>query len=239
MMRAIPVEQGEAVPERGCVSGLGMDDWRRRGIGESLVSWFGCSGNPDGSRPANADATVPDAAEETGTTEQDWTQLPAGGESGRMVRAPEEILRTLAATPVELGRLLEEAAPDTLTQPSHDGGAAVVEIVAHLRDWDIVVDGWIEQMLAGAELPLPILEVPDDSLWTIEHDYATEDPHRAFAAFRDRRAGLLDRLGALDGAGWERRGVLDSDGERTVQETLDILCDRDTDHLQRVREALT
>lgn len=132
--------------------------------------------------------------------------------------------------------MVDGSTVDALTQPSHDGGAAVVELVAHQRDWEAVVDGWVEHMLAD-DRP-PVLEVPDDSLWAIEHDYASEDPRRALATFRERRAGLLALLDGLDDAGWARTGVFAGDGDRTVRQVLDVLCNRDAEHLRRVREAL-
>lgn len=152
------------------------------------------------------------------------------------LRSPEAIVAALASTPGDLGRLLNEANADALTQPSQDGGAAVVEVVAHLRDWEAVVGFWVDRILSEGELP--VLEVPDDSFWSIEHDYVAEDPHRAFSQFRDHRAGLLDCLGHLDAASWERRGMLRGEGERTVRQMLDDLATRDADHVRRAREAL-
>ncbi|MGC4108134.1 MAG: DinB family protein [Thermomicrobiales bacterium] len=186
--------------------------------------------------PAASAEGMPATSDEIGTTEQDWTRLPADDASIREPREPEVILAALAATPVELGRMLDEASPEALVQPSHDGGAAVVEVVAHLRDWEGVAGDWIARMLAD-DAP-PVLPVPDDSLWAIEHDYASEDPHRAFADFRDRRAALLVQIGALDVDGWGRSGTLDRDGTRTVQQVLDVLADQDAGHLERAREAL-
>ena len=224
------------MPEGEWVFALGMDDWRRRGIGESLVSCFGHSESQDAPSSAEVDAAGTGSSDDIGTIEQDWTRLPAGPDVGRELRDPQVILVALTSTPVELGRMLEEAPSDALTQPSPDGGAAVVEIVAHQRDWEAVVDGWITRMRADDEPPL--LEVPDDSLWAIEHDYAAEDPHRAFADFADLRASLISQVSDLDAAIWSRSGSLDGDGPRTVLQILNMLCDRDADHLQRVREAL-
>lgn len=227
----------EAVPGRGWVSAPGMDDWRRRGIGEALVTIFWGTGGEGGVRGGDAEAPASAPSGGTGGLEGDWTHLPAGDASSREPRDPAAILAVLAATPVEFGRLLDAASADALTQPAHDGGAAVVEIVAHLRDWEAVVGEWVDRMLADDEPPL--LTVPDDSLWAIEHDYAAEDPHQALAGFRDRRNALLDRMGEPESARWARTGTLDGEGERSVREVLDVLCERDALHLQRAREALS
>lgn len=225
------------MPGCGWVFAPGLNDRCRRGIGESLVSFFGHAGNADGSLSARANEAVSGHPEGSGLIEQDWTRIPAADQAGQEARDPTAIYTALGAMPVELGRMLEDASAEALTQPSHDGGAAVVELVAHLRDWEAVVDGWVERMLADDDLP--ILDVPDDSLWAIEQDYAAEDPHRAFAAFRERRLGLVALLDTLDEAGWAREGTFDGDGPRTVRQVLDVLCDRDADHLRRAREALT
>lgn len=202
-----------------------------------LVSCFWGSGEGTGSHSGDAETVVSTPSDQAGDLDQDWTRLPAEAASSREARDPAAILAVLAATPAELGRLFDAAPSDALTQPSQDGGAAVVEIVAHLRDWEAVVGDWIDRML-GDDAP-PELSVPDDSLWAIEHDYASEDPRQALAGFRDRRAALLDRLGDPDAEGWARTGILEGDGERTVQQVLDVLCDRDAAHLQRTREALS
>ncbi|MGN6032144.1 MAG: DinB family protein [Thermomicrobiales bacterium] len=185
----------------------------------------------------DAESVLSAPSDESGGLDHDWTRLPAEDAASRETRDPAAILAVLAATPAEFGRLLDAAPNDALTQPSQDGGAAVVEIVAHLRDWEAVVGDWIDRILT-ADAP-PLLPVPDDSLWAIEHDYAAEDPRQALAGFRDRRAALLDRLGDPEAEAWARTGIFGNDGEHTVQQILDLLGDRDAAHLQRAREALS
>ena len=84
-----------------------------------------------------------------------------------------------------------------------------------------------------------MLDVPDDSLWAIEHDYPAQDPHAALGDFCERRAQLVDALADRTERDWQRTGVLSGTGAQTLQEILNGLCQRDAEHLQRIREALT
>jgi len=208
----------------------------RQGIGVFLVSLFGhTEGQGEPCSAQVEDGTV-GASDLAGALEHEGPAIPGGDDPDRAVRAPDEIIAALAATPGDLERVLGDARQDSLTQPSEDGGAAVVEIVAHLRDWETVVEGWIDRILSEPDIPL--LEVPDDSLWGIEHDYAAEDPQKVFVAFRDHRADLLARLELLGSDEWDQRGAFPGEAERTVRQVLDGLALFDADHVRRAREAL-
>ena len=126
---------------------------------------------------------------------------------------------------------------DALTQPSHDGGAAVVEVLAHLRDWDEEVGEWVTRILSE-ETP-PHLDVPDDSLWAIEHDYAQQDPAQVLADFHKHRTELTHCLAELPDDAWDRVGNVADTGNQSLQVILDGVCSRDAEHLARMREALT
>lgn len=171
--------------------------------------------------------------------EDDWTALPSRLEEAPVVRTPAEIVTALVATPTDLERVLAGVSSDAMRQPAHDGEAAVVELVAHLRDWDAVVGGWVNEILVNVGEESPMLDVPDDSLWAIEHDYPAQDPHSALEEFRERRTRLLDSLADLSDHDWERAGLFAGTGAQTLKEILNGLCQRDAGHLQRIREALT
>ena len=73
-------------------------------------------------------------------------------------------------------------------RPAQDGGWGLVEILPHLRDWELIFRDRVALILEEEE---PALEEYDDSLWAIEHDYRDQDPQVAFQEFAGRacRAG--------------------------------------------------
>lgn len=150
-------------------------------------------------------------------------------------RSPEAVLRALAGLPTELDRLIDGKPDDVLTQPAQDGGWGMVEILAHLRDWEEVFHGRLWAML---EQDRPHLEVLDDSLWAIERNYREQKPRKVFGQFRDLRQILTEKVDGLDEAEWQRVGIHPRRGEITVHWLLDRLCDHDADHLERARDVL-
>jgi hypothetical protein len=145
------------------------------------------------------------------------------------------VLRALAGLPTELDRLIDGKPDDVLTQPAQDGGWGMVEILAHLRDWEEVFHGRLWAML---EQDRPHLEVLDDSLWAIERNYREQKPRKVFGRFRELRQILTEKVDGLDEAEWQRVGIHPRRGEITVHWLLDRLCDHDADHLERARDVL-
>lgn len=143
-------------------------------------------------------------------------------------------MTALATVLVDFERLLDGASREALLQPAQDGGWGVVEILPHLRDWDVINRYRVERILSEDR---PVLEEPDDSLWEIEHGYSTQDPHKVFAEFRTLREELIEVLGAIDEAAWQRLAVI-GERELTLHQLLDEVCERDADHLEQAREAL-
>lgn len=150
-------------------------------------------------------------------------------------RTIDEILAALRATPYELARLIEGQSEDALAQPASDGEWGVVEILPHLRDWEEVYVGWIRRLL---EEDTPTLPVVDDSLWAIEHDYASERVPDALAGFGDLREEAVRLLESLDPATWERQAVHPQVGGLTLHQLADRMCDHDARHIEQARDAL-
>lgn len=147
-----------------------------------------------------------------------------------------EILDTLRATPFELARLIEDKSDEQLAQPASDGEWGVVEILPHLRDWEEVYLDWIRELL---EADTPALEVVDDSLWAIEHDYANEPTRDALAAFRETRDDVVQLLEEIAAEAWSRRAIHPQVGELTLHQLADRMCDHDARHIEQARDALT
>jgi hypothetical protein len=150
-------------------------------------------------------------------------------------RTRDAILASLPTTPDDLGRLLKDRDNEDLLRPSRDGGWGVVEILAHLRDWEEV---FLERLKTVGVEDNPFLPVQDDELWPIERDYRGQNPENALEQFRGRRAGSIALLQGLDAGEWERPARHGSFGDVTLHWLADHMCDHDQEHLDQARDAL-
>lgn len=142
----------------------------------------------------------------------------------------------LASFPLEIERAFVDHSLEALTRPASDGGWGVVENVCHLRDWESV---YLERATAMLERDNPRLPAYDDELWPIERDYRGDNPRRALATFRERRAELSSLLASLSSADWRRSGRHQSRGETTILKMVESIHHHDDRHLAQIRDALT
>ena len=116
-------------------------------------------------------------------------------------RTRDAILSSLPTAPDDLARLLKDRDLEDLLQPSRDGGWGVVEILAHLRDWEEV---FLDRLKTVGNEDNPFLPVQDDELWPIERDYRGRNPKTRLTQFRGRRADTVALLKGLDAGEWDR-----------------------------------
>lgn len=150
-------------------------------------------------------------------------------------RTRDAVLAAIGGTPDDLARLIKDRDDDDLLQPARDGGWGVVEVLAHLRDWEEV---FLERVQRTATEDRPFLPSQDDELWPIERDYRGQDPARTLEQFRKLRGQLVAFLRTLPAEAWDRvadHGVV---GEVTLLWMADHVCDHDREHLDQVRDAL-
>ena len=150
-------------------------------------------------------------------------------------RTRDAILVALATTPEDLARLVKDRTADDLLQPSRDGGWGVIEVLAHLRDWEEV---FLERLKRTLAEDRPFLPVQDDELWPIERDYRGQIPDKTLDRFRDLRAETLAFLHGLPAEAWARRADHGTFGEVTILWLADHICDHDAEHKEQARDAL-
>lgn len=150
-------------------------------------------------------------------------------------RSVADIVTTLASTPHEFERLIQGKSDEALAQPATDGEWGVVEILPHLRDWEEVYLEWFQQVLAEEA---PRLVVIDDSLWAIEHDYASENVPSVLERFADLRHDVVSLLEALDDHAWQRQAIHPQLGRITLHQLAERMCDHDARHIDQARDAL-
>ena len=77
-------------------------------------------------------------------------------------RTRDETIEELAEFPEELERLvLRGRSDEQLLQPASDGGWGVVEILPHLRDWELIYLQRVERILSEEhpDLPLSLIHI--------------------------------------------------------------------------------
>ena len=152
-------------------------------------------------------------------------------------RTRDETIEALASFPDELERLVLRGRSDAqLRQPASDGGWGVVEILPHLRDWELIYLERVERILAEEHPELPGF---DDTLWSIERDYRGQDPRATFEELKRARAKLVVLVSAVTPEDWERTGQHSYYGDITLAWLCDHICDHDQEHLEQARDALS
>jgi hypothetical protein len=147
-----------------------------------------------------------------------------------------EMLDKLNRAPVRLERLIEDHPDDLLCQAGDGGGWGAVEIMAFLRDWDVVIDDRLSVML---EEDNPEFEEEDPDLWSIERDYHAEIPDAVLAEFRTGREHLVERLTSLSDEAWSRTGHMPNGSLMTIEDLVAGLVEHDQEHLGRLRDMLS
>jgi hypothetical protein len=147
----------------------------------------------------------------------------------------DEMLDKLKRAPDRLERLVEDHPDDLLCQPGAGGDWGAVEIMAFLRDWDVVVDDRLSLMLEESE---PEFEDEDPDLWSIERDYHTEVPANVQKEFRSGREQLVDRLSRVGDDAWQRTARMPDGSVITVEDLVTGLVANDQLHMARLRELL-
>lgn len=150
-------------------------------------------------------------------------------------RTRDAVILAIAATPDDLARLIKDRSSEDLLSPSRDGGWGVVEVLAHLRDWEEV---FLERLRIAVTEDHPFLPTYDDELWPIERDYRGQEPGQTLARFRELRGEVVAFLQGLPAEAWDRVSTHGTFGDVTVLWMADHICDHDKEHLEQARDAL-
>jgi hypothetical protein len=150
--------------------------------------------------------------------------------------SPAKALRTLRKTHVLLGELLRGVGQHHAAM-LRDGpeGWSVLQIVCHLRDYEIAYRERVELMLAEEN---PTFTVITNEEWEARGAYASQNLRAVFDDIRARRATFVGRLEGLADEQWLRRGLHPLQGPATV---LDVAVNtglHDVDHLEQIARCL-
>jgi hypothetical protein len=146
-----------------------------------------------------------------------------------------ELVERLSSVPATIIRLVSDRTADDLRQPGQDAGVGVVEILCDLQDWEEITGARVARILYE---DTPKLESYDDSLWSIEHDYAARNSDDVIEAFIRLRANLVETLSRLDDESWQRTAQLADHGQVTIAWLMEQVVAHDEQHIAEIMEAL-
>jgi hypothetical protein len=136
----------------------------------------------------------------------------------------------LAATPVEIGQLIEAIGPEKGFKAPAQGKWSPGEIVAHLADCELVFGFRLRQTLAE---DVPVIQPFDQDKWAkTYHGISPSEALQAFKAFRGWNLLLVEDLPPSAAS---RRITHPERGTMTFQTILETMAGHDLNHLGQLR----
>ena len=163
-------------------------------------------------------------------TPQQYTQRILGYLKGK------EPMKVLAATPRELGRLIDGVSKKALSRRPAPDKWSVTEILAHLADSELVYGFRIRLIL---EAGTPPIQGTNQDLWAEFSDYSKHDPKVSLEAFRINRERLVLLLKSLPPRSWGLYGMHSERGKETVTRVMEMLAGHDLNHMMQIKERLS
>jgi RNA polymerase subunit RPABC4/transcription elongation factor Spt4 len=151
---------------------------------------------------------------------------------------PQTAVKKLRQTPGEVAALLAGLPEQALTQPAQDGGWAVRNILAHLRDAQGVLDFRLD-LFAKEEHPL--LESQAVFSWATREEEKPPTALEIFASYTAGREKILARLDELPYQAWQRTGFHDEFGSVSIQQQVSYFACHELTHLpqlERLRQQI-
>lgn len=145
------------------------------------------------------------------------------------------LLEGLAATPVVIDRMLQEATEADYDRRPDPERFTLREVMGHLADWEGV---WMERATRIVHEEHPHLRGYDEGQWAIDHNYGRMDVREQQARFRDGRARLVTLLRDLSPDQWQRTAGHDEWGEITMAGMATLILGHDGYHTRQVAEWL-
>ncbi len=137
------------------------------------------------------------------------------------------------ATPAKLAKAVKGLTPAQLRRQAEPGKWSIAQIIAHLRDAEIVVGFRMRMAIAQSGSPLQSF---DQDLWAEHCGYSKEDARRALHEFQVLREGNHRLLKRIPRAAWENFGMHAERGKETVAHMTRMIAGHDVNHLRQVED---
>lgn len=151
-----------------------------------------------------------------------------------MDKSDKDLVDRLEQVPERLARALEgqPQVPPPAAADSEEWSAA--EILAHLRASDDILAYRAYAILVRDNPPMPVY---DERRWAEVARYGVISPAASLVAFTVKRAELVRMLRHIPTADWERLGIHEISGPRTLREVLTALVEHEEEHCAQLERS--
>jgi len=137
------------------------------------------------------------------------------------------------ATPAKLAKAIKGLTPAQLRKRPEPSKWSIAEVLAHLRDAEIVVGFRLRMAIAQSGNPLQAF---DQDLWAQHCNYAKEDARKALNEFQVLREANHRLLKSIPKPAWENFGMHAERGKETVTHMTRMIGGHDVNHLRQVEQ---
>lgn len=118
-----------------------------------------------------------------------------------------------------------------------DGGEGwtVLEVVCHLRDWEML---FLERARMTLTQDFPTLPNPNPAEAATEREYSTQDLQAVYAEWRENRGMFLNFLESIGESDWERAANHPVRGNFTLNDQLLLTAWHDVNHIEQMAHIL-
>lgn len=135
------------------------------------------------------------------------------------------------ATAAKLAKAIKGLSPVQLRKRPEPGKWSIAEILAHLRDAELVVGFRLRMAIAQSGNPLQAF---DQDLWAQHCNYAKENAPAALREFQILREANHRLLKGIPKSAWENYGMHAERGKETVTQMTRMIAGHDVNHLRQV-----
>jgi DinB superfamily len=150
-----------------------------------------------------------------------------------------DMLEVLGSTATALRNLVAGVDDATLRRPERPGKWAMVDVVQHLADGEMVVGFRVRMIVAHDQ---PAITAYDQDLWATNLRYRDANVSAALGQFETLRDANLRFLRQLSGEERSRYGVHSERGGESVEYMFRLLAGHDLTHLaqlERIKRAVS
>jgi len=125
----------------------------------------------------------------------------------------------------------------TSLRDGHDGpkGWTIVEVVCHLRDFDLFFQHRAQLMVSQE---YPTLPGYDHEALAVERNYITNDVHQAYTVLVESRRQFVEFFEGLTAAQWARAGIHPERGHFSMTDAVIQVSAHDCIHLEQLTRIL-
>jgi hypothetical protein len=150
---------------------------------------------------------------------------------------PERFSRAMKKNPIILKSILRGVTHQEAQQARDEGpgGWNVIEVLCHLRDFDII---FMERARSMVEQNRPGITPVDHLEMVIEKKYAEQQFETVLGEYLAHRAEFNAWIATLLESDWGRVGIHPESGDITVLEQIVQASDHDTNHYEQIARIL-